>query len=133
MYFLKRVYAILSFENNRIKLLVLERQNDKQNCLYFNEIKLEYLDNNYKFFNATELQKSVQKLTKSADEFLGINIKRYILNIGYLPLKTNASASPTFLLFNQILSNRHYLNYINKVKNQSSVNDEYVLEISPTS
>jgi hypothetical protein len=104
MFNLKQVYAILNFEKSKIKLLVVEKKVNKINCLYYDEISHTYLNDDIQFINANDLRERLLKMTKLADNFMGVNIKRYIVNISCLPLQIKSKTSPKFLTFGQILN-----------------------------
>lgn len=131
MFNLKQVYANINFERSKVKLLIVEKTAHKVNCLYYNEIKQVYLDENMRFINVNELHKKLVDLIKEADDFMGINVKRYIVNISCLPLKMKFNTSPKFLAFDQVLTWNHCNNYINKIKNVNSNNDEQILHVNP--
>jgi hypothetical protein len=115
MYKLKSVYATISFERNKINLLVVEHTAEhKTNCLYYNSIEHDYLDVNISFINHENLLDKLRTLVKGADNFLGINIKRYIVNISCLPIKSFQGHSPESLVF-EALSEEHANNYISKL------------------
>jgi hypothetical protein len=104
MFNLKQVYAVLNFDRSKIKLLVIERTSEKINCIYYDETSLTYLDDKINFINASELNDKLVNLIKAADNFMGINIKRYIINISCLPIDMKLKNSPKFLTFEQVLS-----------------------------
>jgi hypothetical protein len=104
MFNLKQVYANIDFERSKIKLLIVEKTAKKTNCLYYNEIVQDYLDDQMRFINISELHSKLVKLIKDADDFIGINVKRYIVNIACLPLNIKFYSSPKFLVFDQVLT-----------------------------
>jgi hypothetical protein len=103
MFNLKQVYANINFERSKIKLLIVEKTAQKTNCLYYNEINQTYLDDNMRFVNIGDLHDKLVNLIKGADDFMGINVKRYIVNISCLPLDIKFNVSPKFLAFDQVL------------------------------
>jgi cell division ATPase FtsA len=133
MFKLKQVYGTLCFEHAKIKLVVLEKQANRVNCLYMNELSFNYLDDNFKIINSDEFRNKLFNLVRSADEFLNMNIKRYILHVSCLPMQTISSTSAVFLIFNQKLTQDNYNTYINKYRNQNIGGDNLALEINPTS
>jgi cell division ATPase FtsA len=132
MYKLKSVYATISFERNKINLLVVERaKDDKIHCLYFNSVEHDYLDNNISFINFQNLVDKLRTLLRNADNFLGINIKRYIINISCLPIQTIQGRSPESLVF-ETLTEEHAHNYVNKLLLAKRNENQYTLRINPT-
>lgn len=131
MFNLKQVYATINFERSKIKILIVEKTVQKTNCLYYDEICLTYLDENMHFINIGELHNKLTKLIKAADNFMGVNVKRYIVNIACLPLNIKFCTSAKFLVFDQILTWDHYNNYINKIKKLNSDTKEQILHVNP--
>ncbi|MDR2369217.1 MAG: hypothetical protein LBD63_01135, partial [Mycoplasmataceae bacterium] len=67
MYKLKNVYATISFERNKINLLVVECTHKHQtNCLYYNSIEHDYLDQNVVFLNHDNLIEKLRILINGA-------------------------------------------------------------------
>jgi hypothetical protein len=132
MYKLKSVYATISFERNKINLLVVESAKDnKTNCLYYNSIEHNYLDQNISFTNYNTLVDKLRTLVKDADNFLGMNIKRYIVNISCLPIKSIQGRSPESLVF-ETLTEEHAHNYIDKLMLSKRDENQYALSIYAT-
>jgi hypothetical protein len=132
MFKLKEVYGTLCFEHAKIKLVVLEKQVNSINCLYMNELCFNYLDDNFRIINSDEFRNKLFNLVRSADEFLSMNIKRYILHVSCLPMQIISSTSANFLIFNQKLTQDNYNTYINKYRNKNIGGDNLALEINPT-
>jgi cell division ATPase FtsA len=132
MYKLKSVYATISFERNKINLLVVEHaKNDKINCLYYNSVEHNYLDENISFINYDHLVDKLRTLVRGADNFLGINIKRYIVNISCLPIKSIQGRSPESLVFDT-LTEEHLHNYVNKLTLAKRDENQYALHVYAT-
>jgi hypothetical protein len=132
MYKLERVYAIISFERNKINLLVIENSKEhKVNCLYFNSVEHTYLDENIAFINYENLVDKLRNLVSNADSFLGLNIKRYIINISCLPIKSIEGRSPESLVFEN-LTEDHANNYAEKLLLAKRDENQYMLKIHPT-
>lgn len=131
MFNLKQVYANINFERSKIKLLIVEKTAQKINCLYYSEINQIYLDDDMHFINIGELHNKLIDLIKAADDFMGVNIKRYIVNISCLPLSIKFNVSPKFLVFDQILDWNHFNNYVNKIKKLNQSNSQQTLHVNP--
>ena len=86
MYSLRNVFGIISFETKYIKIAVAEVSKHETHCLYFKKIAYPGYDINFKLndFNGTK-NILTNELIK-ADSFIGIKVKRYILNIPNLPI-----------------------------------------------
>ena len=86
MYSLKKVFGIISFETRHIKIIVVDTSNNELNCLYYKKINyLGYnINNKLNYFDDTKsiLTKELIKV----DKFIGIKVKRYILDIPNLPI-----------------------------------------------
>jgi hypothetical protein len=132
MYKLKSVYATISFERNKINLLVVEHAPKyKTNCLYYNSVELEYLDKDICFVNYERLIDKLRTLVKGADSFLGINIKRYIINISCLPINSIQGLSHESLVF-EALTEEHAINFVNRLMLAKRDEKQYALRIFPT-
>jgi hypothetical protein len=131
MYKLKSVYATISFERNKINLLVVERTKDKTNCLYYNSITHDYLDQNISFINYDHLIAKLRTLVRGGDKFLGINIKRYIINISCLPIKSIQGHSPESLVFETLIDD-HAHSYVNKLVLAKRDEVQYTLDAHAT-
>jgi hypothetical protein len=132
MYKLERVYATVSFERNRINLLVVEHdKNHETHCLYYGSCQQEYLGSNLSFINHNELIKKTRELINNADKTLGMNIKRYIINISCLPIRAVQKRSPNFQVF-QHLTLDHANNHIDKVLGMNRDTENYALRVFPS-
>jgi hypothetical protein len=147
MYNLKKVYATLSFQDDAISLTVLEN-NETTNCLYSNSIKIQYIDADFNFVNVHKIKEVISYLTENCDRFLGITIKKYIVNFDNIPLTNkNTEADPTFLtnlknILNEsnivalnIISNSLYFSHEDGINGQAYIgtNSTYVYEYNDES
>lgn len=86
MYSLKNVFGIISFETKYIKIAVAEISKHETHCLYFKKISYPGYNINFKLndFNGTKTVLTNELI--KVDSFIGIKVKRYILNIPNLPI-----------------------------------------------
>jgi hypothetical protein len=131
MYQLRKVYSTISFEANKVKLLVVERNTNTTNCLYYDEFEQEYLDRAFSFINIDALVENIQKMLKNADIFLGRPIRRHVVHIPCLPTISVHDESPNFLIFNQQLDEYKYFNFVNKIKRCVINDNRTVIKIYP--
>jgi hypothetical protein len=99
--------------------------------LYYNSIEHDYLDQNVVFLNHDNLIEKLRILINGADTFLGVNIKRYIVNISCLPIKSVQSRSHESLVF-EPLNDEHANNYINKLIMTKRDENQYTLNAYAT-
>jgi hypothetical protein len=131
MYQLKKVYGVISFEDAKIKLVVLEKNVQRTNCLYYDECKIIYTDNEFNLINVEALKEALNNLVRNADAFIGRSLKRYVINIPCLPTISVCSQSPQFLVFKQYLDENKYQNLINKITCCGIKNDRTIINIHP--
>ena len=86
MYSLKNVFGIISFETKYIKITVAEISKNETHCLYFKKVTYPGCDINFKLndFNGTKTILTNELI--KVDSFIGIKVKRYVLNIPNLPI-----------------------------------------------
>ncbi|MBQ6279942.1 MAG: hypothetical protein IJK72_00545 [Mycoplasma sp.] len=86
MYSLKNVFGIISFETKYIKITVAEISKNETHCLYFKKVTYPGCDINFKLndFNGTKAILTNELI--KVDSFIGIKVKRYVLNIPNLPI-----------------------------------------------
>lgn len=133
MYNLKNVYGVISFNKSRIKVLVVERaESGKVNCLYNNCVSLNYLNANNQFINKEELSKTLLNMLTKADEFIGIVVKRYIVNISYMPVEIVKNISTDHeVKVNHELDLADYMSYTSKVNFLNGNNDKTIINLHP--
>ena len=85
MYRLNNVYGVINFFADTIKILIVEISNCKQNCLYFNSIKYDGMDENFEF-NYQEVKTKLEKELIKIDKCFETKINRYLLNVPNLPI-----------------------------------------------
>jgi hypothetical protein len=96
MFNLKKIFATISFEQNSIKVLVLDNTDDKLQYLFFDKVDLEY---SYDFSNIVSTHKidnALKTLTVKVDNFIGMTINRYIVNIPFLNVEKNKYTSEKY-------------------------------------
>jgi hypothetical protein len=97
MYNLKKVFGIISFETGIIKVLVLDATNKNQpKYLFYDKLDLEYSHDFSDIVNTKNVEEAVNTLTQRADEFLGLTIQSYIINIPALNASITKQISPKF-------------------------------------
>ena len=133
MYNLKIVYGVISFNKSRIKVLVVERADSgKINCLYNNCISLNYLNANNEFINKEELSKTLLNILTKADEFIGIVVKRYIVNISYMPIEIVKNISVDYeIKINKELDLADYMSYTSKINFLNNNSDKTIIDLHP--
>ncbi|GHU31245.1 hypothetical protein FACS1894166_02320 [Bacilli bacterium] len=132
MYNLKEVYATISFDYDKIRLLVVEQKDNGQiNCLYYNHLQISYLNEDLSFSSTAKLLDTVDSLIRQADKFLSTNIKRYILNISCLPLKSVNLRSSESLIFGP-LTPATATNCVNRVLDSGKNVKEMLLQVIPS-
>lgn len=133
MYNLKNVYGVISFNKSRIKVLVVERaESGKVNCLYNNCVSLNYLNANNQFINKEELSKTLLNMLTKADEFIGIVVKRYIVNISYMPVEIIKNISTDHeVKIDHELDLADYMSYTSKVNFLNGNNDKTIIDLHP--
>jgi len=131
MFKLRNIYAVISFEKTSIEILVCEKNNSQMHCLYQNSIKnLNYLDDNGNFINNSELLIKLQNLITSADNFIGLNITKYIVNLPNLQIKMFTNSTNN-LKVDHNLSKKEVLDFIKREINEHVNDDEAVINIQP--
>lgn len=86
MYNLKKILGIISFEPKNIKILLVDcAKAAKYNCLYYKSLPYQGYDNSFKI-NLDLTKKLLNGELIKVDKFLGIKVKRYIINIPNLEL-----------------------------------------------
>ena len=88
MYNLKKVFGIISFEANHIKILVVENASGTQHCLYFKKVVYPGYNENFKLNNYKATKQILNNELLKADMFIGAKVKRYLLDIPNLPINT---------------------------------------------
>jgi hypothetical protein len=53
---MKKVYSTLSFEDNEIKILVVDHTTECINCLYEKSVAIKYLDSDLNIINKEQLE-----------------------------------------------------------------------------
>ena len=86
MYNLKKVFGIISFEANHIKILVVENASGTQHCLYFKKVVYPGYNENFKLNNYKATKQILNNELLKADMFIGAKVKRYLLDIPNLPI-----------------------------------------------
>ena len=135
MYNLKSVYGIISFDKTKVNVLVVEKTNtEKINCLFYDYEELDYLDENLEFKDRVDLTSKILNLLTKADNFIGTIVKRYIVNISFLPIRIIRNTSNTFsLVSNQVLTAGEYKNLIKQISVLDNSQNEQIISINPYS
>lgn len=133
MYNLKNVYGVISFNKSRVNVLVVEKAiNGKINCLFFDYLDINYLNDKLEFINKDLLRDKLLELLTKADEFFGVIVKRYIINVSYLPVRVVKNISKDFELNeNKELDQNDYLSFVNKVDFLDAVTNERIINVHP--
>jgi hypothetical protein len=125
MYNLKKVFGIISFEEGAIKVLVLDSANKEQpKYLFYDKIDLEYSYDFSNIVNTENIEKAISKLTRRADEFIGLVVSNYIINIPALNANPIRKISPNFPVIEGYCSEQLKYGLIDKVSllNQDAEN-----------
>jgi hypothetical protein len=127
MFNLKKVFAILSFEENIVKLVILENNKGKTNCIFYKQVNVEY-DNTFADIDrCAKLNKILVNLTIEADKFIGINVKKYIINVSDIDVRIDTNISPVFKILNNIVMFDSKKNYLNKIQLIDSIDNKQVI------
>ena len=86
MFNLKKVFGIISFEANHIKILVVENASGIQHCLYFKKVEYPGHNENFKLNDHDVTKRILNIELLKVDKFIGAKVKRYLLDIPNLPI-----------------------------------------------
>ena len=86
MFNLKKVFGIISFEANHIKILVVENASGIQHCLYFKKVAYPGHNENFKLNDHDVTKRILNIELLKVDKFIGAKVKRYLLDIPNLPI-----------------------------------------------
>ena len=86
MFNLKKVFGIISFEANHIKILVVENASGIQHCLYFKKVAYPGHNENFKLNDHDVTKRILNIELLKVDKFIGTKVKRYLLDIPNLPI-----------------------------------------------
>jgi hypothetical protein len=115
MYNLKSVFAIISLEENIVKLLVIDKQKKQNNFLFYDSVKVKYDYTLNNIINLSDLRNAIKNLTLKADKVLGFSIKRYMVNIPFLQCDKHECDSNEFCVVGGYSTNDLKSNLINKI------------------
>lgn len=122
MFNLINVYGIITFNINNVNIVIMSNQNRNNNCLYYKTINfaIDYLQKNYDLVHQTLAKELI-----NIDKFLGLTIKRYIINIPHLLMNINPQLSDKLNLENEgkLLN---YLNNLHSDKNTLNIKQEII-------
>lgn len=86
MFNLKKVFGIISFEANHIKILVVENASGIQHCLYFKKVAYPGHNENFKLNDHDVTKRILNIELLKVDKFIGTKVKRYLLDIPNIPI-----------------------------------------------
>jgi hypothetical protein len=127
MFNLNKVYGIISLEKTNVTLVVFDVASSQKHCLFYKSVELKNSSNFSNLINETEISEVVNDLCYKADEFTGMNIKRYIINIPSLSLNKISCKSPGFKLITPYVDDDSRQNYDNMIDMLSSNKDDKVV------
>jgi hypothetical protein len=102
MFNLKKIFATISFEQNCIKVLVLDNTDAKLQYLFFDKVELDYSYDFSNIVNTHKIDSALKMLTTKVDNFIGMTINRYIVNIPFLNVEKNKYTSEIYDIENNI-------------------------------
>jgi len=123
MFKLKNLFPIISFEENCIKVIVLDKNESKPNVMFYKKIKVNYDNTFANIINLSHIKSAIYELVKSADNFIGFNIASYYLMLPNLNTEVVYNTTTSFKVINGKCNEHIKNNYESKIL-LSNINDK---------
>jgi hypothetical protein len=128
MYNLKKIIGIVSFEENKIKLSIIDVKNiNEPRYLYFDSREVNYTCDFSSTIDMNEVRVKVIELITNADDFSGIIVKRYVINIPFLKINVQNFKSPNFNILSGYCDKDFKNELFTKTKISNLLNEEISL------